>query len=50
MDVYSTELGILLIFGKTSEVRGGGGLKPPFGTPLYSSVSNTVFRECTNFR
>jgi hypothetical protein len=34
MDVYSTELGILLIFGKNSEFRGGG--PPPFGTPLLA--------------
>jgi hypothetical protein len=35
MDVYSTELGIRLSFGKTSEFRGGGGVEPPLlGTPL----------------
>jgi hypothetical protein len=39
MDVYSTELGIRLSFGKTSEYRGGGvwTSKRPFGTPLRRS-------------
>jgi hypothetical protein len=32
MDVYSTEQGIQLSFGKTSEFRGGA--EPPLGTPL----------------
>jgi hypothetical protein len=40
MYVYSTELGIRLSFGKTSEFRGGGVEPlnpPPCGTPLLSS-------------
>jgi hypothetical protein len=35
MDVYSTELGIRLSFGKTLEFRGGGCLNPLPVTPLF---------------
>jgi hypothetical protein len=40
MDVYSTELGIRLSFGKTSEFRGGGGLNPqPFPLRYATDIS-----------
>jgi hypothetical protein len=43
MYVYSTELGIRLSFGKTSEFRGG--FEPPLGTPLISIPPNS-WRTC----
>jgi hypothetical protein len=51
MDVYSTELGIRLSFGKTSEFRGGRGVEPPNPTPpRYATeepcnlIGNTAFQ------
>jgi hypothetical protein len=47
MDVFSTELGILLKFVKTSEFRGGGEVEPepsptPHGTPLPETCSRAA--------
>jgi hypothetical protein len=46
MYVYSTELGIRLSFGKTSEFRGGGTPLPPSVRPwaYCSSSGGTVHR------
>jgi hypothetical protein len=57
MDVFSTELGILLSFVKTSEFRGsgGGGLKAPphprYGTGFVSITCNvTALRKAVTLQ
>jgi hypothetical protein len=47
MDVYSTELGIRLSFGKNFGIFGGGSLypQPPLGMPLGYIMQRNTFRK-----
>ena len=45
MDVFSMEMGILLSFVKTSEFRGGGGLKTPKPPSRYATDSRYIHKD-----